>query len=113
MGKWRWYSKLLLALVLAAFAYFVWPTPYSWYPVERSRYMIQRNRVTGRCVFVEAQEPRQKRVAPDPFEEELRKQEGKDVTFGEVYGQEGTGQTIGDLYGQGGDGRSSDEGGDR
>jgi hypothetical protein len=30
---WRWYSKLLLALLVAAFAYFVWPTPWMYFTV--------------------------------------------------------------------------------
>ena len=29
MKHWRWYSKVLLALALLAFAYWVWPTPWS------------------------------------------------------------------------------------
>ena len=32
MRSWRWYSKVLLALLVAAFAYWVWPTPYQYLP---------------------------------------------------------------------------------
>jgi len=34
MRTWRWYSKVLFALLVAAFAYFVWPTPYAYFVVE-------------------------------------------------------------------------------
>jgi hypothetical protein len=33
MRRWRWYSKVLFVLVVAAFAYWVWPTPYRYLPV--------------------------------------------------------------------------------
>ena len=33
MRHWRWYSKLLFALLVAAFAYFVWPTPWMYFTV--------------------------------------------------------------------------------
>jgi len=36
MRHWRWYSKLLFALLVAAFAYFVWPTPWQYYMVPGS-----------------------------------------------------------------------------
>ena len=45
MRHWRWYSKVLLALLVAAFAYFVWPTP--WVPYSRSTEIIRVHRVTG------------------------------------------------------------------
>jgi len=30
MRSWRWYSKVLFALLVAAFAYSVWPTPWMY-----------------------------------------------------------------------------------
>lgn len=32
MRSWRWYSKVLFALLVAAFAYWVWPTPWQYLP---------------------------------------------------------------------------------
>jgi hypothetical protein len=43
---WRWYSKVLFALLVAAFAYFVWPTP-SRYDHTGNR-PFRTHRVTGR-----------------------------------------------------------------
>ena len=34
MRSWRWYSKVLFALLVAAFAYWVWPTPWRYYTLE-------------------------------------------------------------------------------
>jgi len=31
MRTWRWYSKVLLGLLILAFAYYVWPTPWTCY----------------------------------------------------------------------------------
>jgi len=45
MREWRWYSKLLFALLVAAFAYWVWPTPHFY--VVASPYILQFNRFTG------------------------------------------------------------------
>ena len=45
MRSWRWYSKLLCALVLAAFAYFVWPTP--WHYHHHGTTLLRINRLTG------------------------------------------------------------------
>ena len=36
MRTWRWRSKVLLGLLLLAFAYYVWPTPWACYPVNPS-----------------------------------------------------------------------------
>jgi hypothetical protein len=47
MRTWRWYSKLLFALLVAAFAYLVWPGP--WHYVSTSSAQIVRvHRLTGR-----------------------------------------------------------------
>ena len=35
MRAWRWHSKVLFALLVAAFAYSVWPTPWRYFTVER------------------------------------------------------------------------------
>jgi hypothetical protein len=50
MRHWRWYSKVLLGLVLAAFAYWVWPTPWGYDHTRLSdeECVIRLNRVTGR-----------------------------------------------------------------
>jgi hypothetical protein len=32
MRSWRWYPKVLSALLVAALAYWVWPTPWGPYP---------------------------------------------------------------------------------
>ncbi len=51
MRTWRWYSKLLFALLVAAFAYYVWPTPWTCYQIDpgssRSSW-LRVNRFTGR-----------------------------------------------------------------
>ena len=44
MRTWRWYSKLLFALLIAAFAYFVWPTPWDCLKAVPP---VFRNRLTG------------------------------------------------------------------
>ena len=46
MRHWRWYSKVLFALLAAAFAYWVWPTP--WQHFTRGELPIRTHRVTGR-----------------------------------------------------------------
>ena len=55
MRTWRWYSKLLFALVVAAFAYCVWPTPWMYYPVSattiRTLGLHRVNRMTGRVEY--------------------------------------------------------------
>jgi hypothetical protein len=38
MRTWRWYSKLLFALLVAAFAYFVWPTPWRYHTLENGAF---------------------------------------------------------------------------
>jgi len=56
MRSWRWYSKLLLALFLLAFAYWVWPTP--WRYSESEGYTMRENRFTGRVqLFDPAETP--------------------------------------------------------
>jgi hypothetical protein len=45
MRTWRWYSKVLLALAILAFAYFVWPTPYRYFTVRGVAH--RENRFTG------------------------------------------------------------------
>ena len=47
MRTWRWYSKLLFALLVAAFAYWVWPTPWVQHESPSSR-CLRVHRVTGR-----------------------------------------------------------------
>jgi len=46
MQRWRWYSKVLFALLVAAFAYFVWPTPYVYLPGPEG-VPVRVNRFTG------------------------------------------------------------------
>jgi hypothetical protein len=51
MRHWRWYSKLLFALLVAAFAYFVWPTPWTYYDNVDAwgvQSTLRTNRFTGR-----------------------------------------------------------------
>jgi len=36
MRSWRWYSKVLFALLIAAFGYYVWPTPWTYYQLNPS-----------------------------------------------------------------------------
>jgi len=45
MRTWRWYSKLLFALLVAAFAYFAWPTPWQYHPTGGRLY--RTHRITG------------------------------------------------------------------
>jgi len=62
MRSWRWYSKLLFALLVAAFAYFVWPTQWRGFHAAFSpnsdsvhlTLMVRENRFTGRvqCRFL-------------------------------------------------------------
>jgi hypothetical protein len=47
MRSWRWYSKVLFALLAAAFAYWVWPTPWRYDHWEGGG-AIRTHRVTGR-----------------------------------------------------------------
>jgi len=50
MRHWRWYSKVLLGLVLAAFAYWVWPTPWRYDHLGYEgghRVPVRTHRVTG------------------------------------------------------------------
>jgi len=46
MRNWRWYSKVLFALLVAAFAYFVWPTQWQYETVNPS--LVRIHRITGR-----------------------------------------------------------------
>ena len=36
MSRWRWYSKLLFAILVAAFAWYVWPTQWAYYRLDPS-----------------------------------------------------------------------------
>ena len=53
MRSWRWYSKVLFALMVAAFAYWVWPTPWRYYAagVGGGVMLFRENRFTGRTQF--------------------------------------------------------------
>lgn len=50
MRTWRWYSKLTLALVLAAFVYWVWPTPWRYFSRYDEQWRVHR--VTGRSQYL-------------------------------------------------------------
>ena len=57
MRSWRWYSKVLFALLVAAFAYWVWPTPWEYVPPpsgeqNRGVVAVRVNRFTGRTRLV-------------------------------------------------------------
>jgi hypothetical protein len=45
MRSWRWYSKVLFALLVVAFAYFVWPTPWRYTGGPSGR-LLRINRLT-------------------------------------------------------------------
>ncbi len=49
MRSWRWYSKVLFALLVAAFAYWVWPTPWRDHSVDAlgTPLLVRENRLTG------------------------------------------------------------------
>jgi len=55
MRHWRWRSKALFAILVAAFAYYVWPTPWRYFSDESYRggsggvCNIRVHRVTGRA----------------------------------------------------------------
>jgi hypothetical protein len=51
MRTWRWYSKVLFALLVAAFAYWVWPTPYLYLHGPQG-IPVRVNRFTGRSHYV-------------------------------------------------------------
>jgi len=62
MRTWRWYSKLLFALLVAAFAYLVWPTPWrylSWHEMP-----IKVHRLTGRTEMLRAEGWREVKASP-------------------------------------------------
>ena len=44
MRSWKWYSKVLFGLVVAAFAWFVWPTPWKYLGPG-----IRVERITGKA----------------------------------------------------------------
>ena len=50
MRTWRWYSKVLFALAVAAFAYWVWPTPWEHHWVHDD-VQLRINRFTGSLDF--------------------------------------------------------------
>ena len=65
MRTWRWYSKVVLALVLLAFAYSVWPTP--WYYMEGGWQRV--NRLTGSLQSFDPQggwQPESTAAGPQP-----------------------------------------------
>jgi hypothetical protein len=47
MRTWRWYSKVLLGLLILAFAYYVWPTPWTCYQLNPSVSSASDNRMGG------------------------------------------------------------------
>jgi len=52
MRTWRWYSKVLFAVLVAAFAYWVWPTRYAYRmsttPMGGTPITMRVDRFTGR-----------------------------------------------------------------
>ena len=67
MRSWRWYSKVLFALLVVAYAYWVWPTPWrdEGYVTNPSgvQMEVRLRRITGRAQFLsyygwEDQQPR-------------------------------------------------------
>jgi membrane protein implicated in regulation of membrane protease activity len=61
MRSWPWYSKVLFALAVLAFAWLVWPTPWrrSEVTVSSTRVIVRENRLTGRTQvrWVDLSEP--------------------------------------------------------
>ncbi len=60
MRSWRWYSKVLFALLVAAFAYWVWPTPWHYehavvprFPAGRAtlNVLVRVNRLSGTTCY--------------------------------------------------------------
>ena len=51
MRNWRWSSKMSFALLVAAFAYWVWPTPWAYSGSQDGEMLTRRNRITGRVEF--------------------------------------------------------------
>jgi len=43
MRTWRWYSKVLLGLLILAFAYYVWPTP--WQCFYDGHFLVRTHRL--------------------------------------------------------------------
>ncbi len=50
MRHWRWYSKVLFALLVAAFAYWVWPTP--WRYDHTSGNLVRIHRATDETAIL-------------------------------------------------------------
>jgi len=75
MRTWRWYSKLLFALLVAASAYLVWPTPWRYHACEVADYAegydwgngfarlvrVRENRFTGKMQTLHVVEDRNPR----------------------------------------------------
>jgi len=60
---WRWYSKLLFALMVAAFASCVWPTPWMYFGNGMGTQvgtMVRVNRITGTPYMLHGQDGWQK-----------------------------------------------------
>ena len=49
MRTWRWYSKVLFAILAAAFAYYVWPTPWHYFDGYPGIHERRVHRVTERA----------------------------------------------------------------
>ncbi len=63
MRTWRWYSKLLFALLVAAFAYCVWPTPWMYFGNGMGGQVgtiVRVNRITGTPYMLHGQDGWQK-----------------------------------------------------
>jgi len=85
MRTWRWYSKLLFAVFLLAFAYWVWPTPYSHTTGYRG-VPVRVSRITGsKQEFCQGRWLRFMRPGQMTFNEFMaRYYPGLDREFGEI-----------------------------
>jgi|GEM_PF-3578686 len=94
MRTWRWYSKLLFALLVTAFAYFVWPTPWRYHDFDgvpfRSHRLTDRVQVLGYRGWEDlATKAADKAVAAE-------RQQPEEGTVGDVARKQG-GRTWGEL----------------
>ena len=88
MRQWRWYSKLLFALLVAAFAYFVWPTPWMYFGNGMGGQVgtiVRVNRITGTPYMLHGQDGWQKIRAKRTFGELAPEPKGR--TLGEKWSQ--------------------------
>ena len=88
MRQWRWYSKLLFALLVAAFAYFVWPTPWMYFGNGMGGQvgtMVRVKRITGTPYMLHGQDGWQKIRAKRTFGELAPEPKGR--TLGEKWSQ--------------------------